>query len=160
MSVWLSLGVVLAVAAVVVVALPFLRRPGITAAEDRLGEPDELERRRLDLGAEWLRRLQTKYLRTGLSWADSFRPGAQNWFDSQMRTLEEFTVTLTLCFTPEHLGESKHHTSPPKCAQDFADFASWAVSRYASSPSPRTRDLAPVCEFPSNGVQSIPFIRY
>ena len=73
--------------------------------------------------AEWLRRLQTKYLRTGLSWADSFRPGAQNWFDSQMRTLEEFTVTLTLCFTPEHLGESKHHTSPPKCAQDFADFA-------------------------------------
>jgi len=48
-SVWLSLGVVLAVAAVFVVALPFLRRPGITAAEDRLGEPDELERRRLEL---------------------------------------------------------------------------------------------------------------
>lgn len=52
MSVWLSLGVVLAVAAVVVVALPFLRRPGITAAEDRLGEPDELERRRLELAEE------------------------------------------------------------------------------------------------------------
>ena len=51
-SVWLSLGVVLAVAAVVVVALPFLRRPGITAAEDRLGEPDELERRRLELAEE------------------------------------------------------------------------------------------------------------
>ena len=52
MSVWLSLGVVLAVAAVFVVALPFLRRPGITAAEDRLGEPDELERRRLELAEE------------------------------------------------------------------------------------------------------------
>ena len=52
MSVWLSLGVVLAVAAVVVVALPFLRRPWITAAEDRLGEPDELERRRLELAEE------------------------------------------------------------------------------------------------------------
>jgi len=39
-------------AAVVVVALPFLRRPGITAAEDRLGEPDELERRRLELAEE------------------------------------------------------------------------------------------------------------
>ena len=51
-SVWLSLGVVLAVAAVVVVALPFLRRPGVTAAEDRLGEPDELERRRLELAEE------------------------------------------------------------------------------------------------------------
>ena len=51
-SVWLSLGVVLAVAAVLVVALPFLRRPGISAAEDRLGEPDELERRRLELAEE------------------------------------------------------------------------------------------------------------
>ena len=52
MSVWLSLGVLLAVAAVVVVALPFLRRPGLSAAEDRLGEPDALERRRLELAEE------------------------------------------------------------------------------------------------------------
>ena len=52
MSVWLSLGVLLAVASVIVVALPFLRRPGITAAEDRLGEPDALERRRLELAEE------------------------------------------------------------------------------------------------------------
>jgi hypothetical protein len=51
-SVWLSLGVLLAVACVVVVALPFLRRPGISAAEDRLGEPDALERRRLELAEE------------------------------------------------------------------------------------------------------------
>jgi beta-xylosidase len=87
---------------------------------------------RLGPGLEWLNRFNVKYLRTGLSWADSFRPHAQNWFDRQMRTLDEFTVTLTLCFTPEHLGEAKHHTSPPKCPQDFADFAAWAVSRYAS----------------------------
>ena len=52
MSVWLSLGVLLAVACVVVVALPFLRRPGVPAAEDRLGEPDALERRRLELAEE------------------------------------------------------------------------------------------------------------
>jgi hypothetical protein len=51
-SVWLSLGVLLAVACVVVVALPFLRRPGLSAAEDRLGEPDALERRRLELAEE------------------------------------------------------------------------------------------------------------
>jgi hypothetical protein len=49
---WLSLGVVLAVACVVIVALPFLRRPGLSAAEDRLGEPDALERRRLELVEE------------------------------------------------------------------------------------------------------------
>jgi len=51
-SVWLSLGVLLAVACVVVVALPFLRRPGLSAAEDQLGEPDALERRRLELAEE------------------------------------------------------------------------------------------------------------
>ena len=51
-SVWLSLGVVLAVACVVVVALPFLRRPGLSASEDRLDEPDALERRRLELAEE------------------------------------------------------------------------------------------------------------
>ena len=52
MSVWLSLGVLLVIAAVLIVALPFLRRPGLSAAEDRLSEPDELERRRLELAEE------------------------------------------------------------------------------------------------------------
>ena len=52
MSVWLLLGVLLAIVAVLIVALPFLRRPGLSAADDRLGEPDELERRRLELAEE------------------------------------------------------------------------------------------------------------
>jgi hypothetical protein len=51
-SAWVLLGVLLAVASVVVVALPFLRRPGITAAEDSLAGPDALERRRLELSEE------------------------------------------------------------------------------------------------------------
>ena len=33
------------------------------------------EDHRLDEAVAWLRRLGVKYLRTGLSWADSFRPG-------------------------------------------------------------------------------------
>ena len=86
---------------------------------------------RLDSAVEWLRKFKVKHLRTGLSWADSFRPQAQRWFDTQMQALEEFQVTLTLCFTPEHLGITNHHTSPPKSPLDFADFAKWAVSRYA-----------------------------
>ena len=49
-----------------------------------------------------------------------------------MRALNEFSVTLTLCFTPEHLGEAKHHTSPPRRASDFSDFAAWAVTQYAA----------------------------
>jgi hypothetical protein len=38
---------------------------------------------------------------------------------------------MTLCFTPEHLGIARHYTSPPKNPQDFAEFVSWAVKRYA-----------------------------
>lgn len=52
MNVWLLLGVLLAVGCVLVVALPFLRRPGLTAAEDRLGELDAIERRQLELAEE------------------------------------------------------------------------------------------------------------
>ena len=58
MSVWLSLGVLLAIACALVVALPFLRRPGLPAAEDTLGEPDALERRRLELAEERDRALE------------------------------------------------------------------------------------------------------
>ena len=86
---------------------------------------------RLETGVQWLRRLGVRYLRTGISWAGSFRPDAQIWFDRQMHALDEFETTLTLCFTPEHLGMVPHYTSPPKRSQDFADFAAWAVDRYA-----------------------------
>jgi beta-xylosidase len=96
---------------------------------------------RLDCAIDWLQRLKVKHLRTGLSWSDSFRPYAQRWFDEQMKALEPFTVTLTLCFTPEHLGESKHHTSPPRSPADFADFAAWAVARYAPASRPRVAQL-------------------
>ncbi len=89
------------------------------------------EDHRLDLAVEWLRKLGVPYLRTGISWADSFRPNAEAWFDRQMAALEDFNTTLTLCFTPEHLGIAPHYTSPPKNAEDFATFAAWAVERYA-----------------------------
>lgn len=89
------------------------------------------EDHRLDPAVEWLRKLGVRYLRTGISWADWFRGGAEQWFDRQMGALDEFAVTMTLCFTPEHLGVERHYTSPPRNPQDFADFASWAVERYA-----------------------------
>lgn len=91
------------------------------------------EDHRLDSGVEWLRKLGVKHLRTGVSWADSFRPNAEAWFDRQMDALQEFDTTMTLCFTPEHLGVVPHYTSPPKDPNTFADFAAWAVERYAPS---------------------------
>ena len=90
---------------------------------------------RLDDAVEQMKRLGVKYLRTGLSWADFYRPNAVEWFDRMMAALEPFDVSLTLCFTPGHLGLEAHHTSPPKDNAQFAEFAAWAIDRYA----PRNR---------------------
>lgn len=91
------------------------------------------EDHRLDSAVEWLRRLGVKKLRTGLSWADSFRPNATEWFDRQMAALEPFDVTLTYCFTPEHCGLRPHHTSPPTDVRQFADFCAEITTRYAKT---------------------------
>lgn len=93
------------------------------------------EDHRLDEAVHWLRRLGVTYLRTGLSWADSYRPNALDWFDRQMRALEEFRVTLTFCFTPESCGVMPHYTSPPKCIEEFAEFCVRMVRRYARLPT-------------------------
>jgi beta-xylosidase len=86
---------------------------------------------RLNDAVRWMKDHGVRYLRTGLSWADSFRPNAVDWFDRMMEMLEPFDVSLTLCFTPAHLGIEEHHTSPPKDNEQFGDFAAWAVERYA-----------------------------
>ena len=89
------------------------------------------EDHRLDDAVAWMQRLGARYLRTGLSWSDSFRPNALAWFDRQMHALREFDVTLTFCFTPEHLGIAPHHTSAPREPQLYADFCARMVERYA-----------------------------
>lgn len=85
---------------------------------------------RLDDAVLWLKRLGVRHLRTGLSWADSFRPNADAWFDRQMRALEDFAITLTFCFTPEHRGLQPHHTSPPLVAEEYAEFCCRMLRRY------------------------------
>ncbi|UEM01562.1 beta-xylosidase [Skermanella rosea] len=90
------------------------------------------EDHRLDDAVRWLRDLGVRHLRTGLSWADSFRPNALDWFDRQMKALEEFDVTVTFCFTPEHRGLAPHHTSPPQVPEEFAEFCATMVRRYAA----------------------------
>jgi beta-xylosidase len=87
---------------------------------------------RLEEAVAWMKRLGTKRIRTGLSWADSFRPNAIDWFDRQMEALSDFDVTVTFCFTPEHLGIAPHHTSPARDPQAFADFCAWMIDRYSS----------------------------
>jgi beta-xylosidase len=89
------------------------------------------EDHRLELAVEWMKRLGVEKLRTGLSWADSFRPRAEAWFDRQMTALEPFDLTITYCFTPEHRGIRPHHTSPPQNVEEFADFCARMTRRYA-----------------------------
>lgn len=109
------------------------------------------EDHRLDDAVRWMRRLGVTHLRTGLSWADSFRPNGLDWFDRQMDALAEFQVTVTFCFTPEHRGLEPHHTSPPHDVNEFADFCAWMVERYctktglapSATPPPPVRE--PTC---------------
>ena len=97
---------------------------------------------RLDEGVAWLKRLGVRSLRTGLSWADSFRPGALDWFDRQMGALADFDVTVTLCFTPEHRGILPHHTSAPQVKEEFAEFCANMIERYAGRAQKRIRGVA------------------
>jgi beta-xylosidase len=86
---------------------------------------------RLDDAVARMRALGVRYVRTGLSWADSLRPDALRWFDRLMSALDEFSVTVTFCFTPESHGIRPHHTSAPRDIGAFADFCAQSIRRYA-----------------------------
>ena len=88
---------------------------------------------RLDDAVRRLKELGVTYLRTGISWADYYRPDAIAWFDRQMEALKDFDVTVTYCFTPEHKGVQPHYTSPPQDPQEFAEFCVEMTRRYAPS---------------------------
>jgi beta-xylosidase len=97
------------------------------------------EDHRLRDAVRWLRRLGVRHLRTGISWADSYRPNALAWFDRQMRALEAFEVTLTFCFTPEHRGVAPHYTSPPWAPEEFAEFCAAMTRRYGTGAAAQPR---------------------
>jgi len=103
---------------------------------------------RLDDAVAWMKRLGVTSLRTGLSWADSFRPDALDWFDRQMQALEDFEVTVTFCFTPEHRGIAPHHTSAPQVPEEFAEFCAAMIARYAPGQrvpgEPRVNAVSPL----------------
>ena len=100
---------------------------------------------RLHDAVAWMKQLGVRHVRTGLSWADSFRPDALQWFDRQMAALEDFDVTVTFCFTPEHRGIAAHHSSPPIDPDEFAAFCSDMIIRYATTtPRPGSARASPI----------------
>ena len=51
-------------------------------------------------------------------------------------------MTVTFCFTPEHLGIEPHHTSPPREPEQFAEFCAAMIERYAPARRCRVRPAA------------------
>ncbi|HEV2132516.1 MAG TPA: hypothetical protein VGR27_15485 [Longimicrobiaceae bacterium] len=88
--------------------------------------------RTLERAVRWFERLGVREVRTGLSWAESHMPGADEWFDDLMSALEPYSVCATLCFTPPSRGLRPDHTSPPVEVAEFAWFAASMAQRYAA----------------------------
>jgi beta-xylosidase len=88
------------------------------------------EDHRLEAAVRCMKSLGVRHLRTGLSWADRCRPGGLDWLDRLMEALAGFELTVTFCFTPEHLGIRPHHTSAPRRHQDFTEFCCEMLERY------------------------------
>ena len=91
----------------------------------------------------WLHRLGVRKLRTGISWADWYRPNAVAWFDRQMEALRPFDTTITLCFTPPSRGRREHHTSPPENLEEFSWFAAEVIQRYVLDERKRSLAVGP-----------------
>lgn len=111
------------------------------------------EDHRLDDAVRWMKDLGVTYLRTGLSWADFYRPNALEWFDRQMAALEDFAVTVTFCFTPEHKGVWPHYTAPPQHPEEFAEFCANMIRRYGAGPVHRTEAGASTAFERADGAQ-------
>jgi len=62
--------------------------------------------------------LRVKHLRTGISWADFLRPGGKQWYDWQMKQLEDFEILLSIWHTPPSISEGHSCASPPKRLRD------------------------------------------
>jgi hypothetical protein len=90
------------------------------------------DERALEIAVRWFERLGVREVRTGLSWADSHLPDAEQWFDTLMSALEPFNVCATLCFTPPSRGLRADHTSPPLDIGEFTYFAETVAERYAA----------------------------
>ncbi len=119
-------------------------KPALAHFDARMGMCQWIHFRdhRLDFILDWMRRLNVKQVRTGISWADWHRPGAKAWFDHQMATLADFDCLITLCFTPPSRGRMPVHTSPPLDPDEYAGFAAEVVERY-SLPHAVCRTIVP-----------------
>lgn len=77
-----------------------------------------------------LRDLGVRHLRTGVSWADFYRPGGRRWYDWQMKTLAEFEVLLSVWHTPPSIAEEPSCAAPPRRLEDYMEFVGYLIDIY------------------------------
>ncbi|WP_300438981.1 GDP-mannose 4,6-dehydratase [Christiangramia sp.] len=92
----------------------------------RPGENKEVENTLQDL-----ERLGIKHLRTGISWADWYVEGTEEWYDWLFKEVSS-KVEMLPCFlyTPPSIGETPKTSSPPKYLKSYADFLDVMINKY------------------------------
>lgn len=78
-----------------------------------------------------LKKLGFTHLRTGISWADWYAEGTEEWYDWLFPELSK-QVEILPCFlyTPPSLGEMEKTSAPPTDPKSYADFIDVMISRY------------------------------
>ena len=111
-------------------------RPRVPDLRDRLGvcqwfhyEDEQSLTRTVAL----MKELGLRHLRTGISWADYYRPGGKQWYDRQMAALADFEVLLSVWHTPPSISEGGACNSPPRRLQDYADFIDRVITQYGNA---------------------------
>jgi CDP-paratose 2-epimerase len=90
------------------------------------------DRELLDRSVDLLHELGIRHLRTGISWADFFRPGGKAWYDRQMSVLHDagFEILLSVWHTPPSIAEAPRCNAPPRRTRDYADFIDRIITEY------------------------------
>lgn len=89
-----------------------------------------LAMKRLQATPYLLDELGVYHVRTGLSWADAYRPAGWLFLDATMRALDPLEVCGTLWYTPPSESLNGRIDGPPKEPARFADFAAEVARRY------------------------------
>jgi CDP-paratose 2-epimerase len=87
----------------------------------------------LDRAVDLLRELGIRHLRTGISWADYHRPGAEKWYRHVFSALEEFELLVSVWHTPPSISEGNHCASPSRRLADYADFIDQVITNHGAS---------------------------
>lgn len=79
-----------------------------------------------------LKNLGIKHLRTGISWADWYVEGTEQWYNWLFETIAAAKVEIlpTFLYTPPSIGEEPKTSAPPKYLKAYADFIDVMITKY------------------------------